>query len=217
MPLVETYGAQPPIELLRLLVDREGLFERAEWEWKTVKDTTLICAAAPPLGGRAPLCPRFSTNFNMFCLPEATEGILTNIFRSILGGFLKAWNFAEDVQNQKDPIIASTIEIYAKISKELRATPSKFHYSFNLRDVSKVVQGILMTKNVSITKPDIMVRLWVNEVSRVFMDRLTDDEDRDWFVTEAMDMLSRNFKSGIEKDEIFGSNKVRFGDILKID
>jgi len=74
-----------------------------------------------------------------------------------------------------------------------------------------------MTKNVSINKPDIMVRLWVNEVSRVFMDRLTDDEDRDWFVNETMEMLSRNFKSGIEKDEIFGSNKVRFGDILKID
>ena len=97
MPLVETYGAQPPIEFLRLLVDRDGLYERTEWEWKTVRDTTLICAAAPPLGGRSPLCPRFSTNFNMFCLPEATEGILANIFRNILGGFMKAWNFAEDV------------------------------------------------------------------------------------------------------------------------
>ena len=217
MPMVEYYGAQPPIELLRLLVDRGGLYERAEWEWKTVKDTTLIAAAAPPLGGRAPLCPRFSTNFNMFCLPEATEGALTNIFGSILGGFLKAWNFVEDVQNMKDSIIASTIEVYTKIAKELRATPAKFHYSFNLRDVSKVVQGILMTKNVSINKPDIMTRLWVNEASRVFMDRLIDDVDRDWFVNEVMEMLSRNFKSAIEKDDIFGSNKVKFGDILKID
>ena len=217
MPLTEEYGAQPPIELLRLLVDRDGLFERAEWEWKTVRDTTLICAAAPPLGGRSPLCQRFSTNFNMFCLPEATEGLLTLMFRNILGGFLKAWNFAEDVQNLKDAIITSTIEIYTKITKELRATPSKFHYSFNLRDVSKVVQGILMTKNTSINKPDICTRLWVNEVSRVFMDRLTDDEDREWFTNEVMEQLSRNFKSAAEKDDLFGSQKVRFGDILKID
>jgi dynein heavy chain len=28
MPAVETYGAQPPIELLRLFVDRKGLYER---------------------------------------------------------------------------------------------------------------------------------------------------------------------------------------------
>lgn len=28
MPAVEKYGAQPPIELLRLLVDRNGIYER---------------------------------------------------------------------------------------------------------------------------------------------------------------------------------------------
>ncbi|NDD92161.1 hypothetical protein EBZ37_08760, partial [bacterium] len=36
-------------------------------------------------------------------------------------------------------VIDSTIEIYHKISEELRATPAKFHYMFNLRDVSKVI------------------------------------------------------------------------------
>ena len=130
---------------------------------------------------------------------------------------MKAWNFAEDVQNLKDSCITSTIEVYTKISKELRATPAKFHYSFNLRDVSKVVQGMMMTKNVSINKPDTCVKLWVNEVCRVFQDRLTDDDDREWFVNECMEMLSRNFKSGIDKEEIFGENRVKFGDILKID
>jgi len=37
-----------------------------------------------------------------------------------------------------EPVVASTIEIYQRISEELRATPAKFHYLFNLRDVSKV-------------------------------------------------------------------------------
>jgi dynein heavy chain len=31
MPQVEGYGAQPPIELLRLFIDKKGLYERAEW------------------------------------------------------------------------------------------------------------------------------------------------------------------------------------------
>ena len=217
MPTVETYGAQPPIELLRLLVDRNGLYERADWEWKEVVNTTLIACAAPPLGGRAPLCPRFSTNFNMFCLPEATEGMLKNIFGAILQGFFKLGNFQEDVQALKEGIISATIEIYGKISKELRATPAKFHYSFNLRDVSKVIQGILMTRNTSITRADIGTRLWVNEISRVFMDRLTDDDDREWFVNEVMEQLSRAFKSSLEQTELFGETKVKFGDLLKID
>lgn len=69
MPSVEEYGAQPPIELLRLLIDKSGMYDRKEWEWKGVLDTTLIAAAAPPSGGRAVLTPRFTTHFNVFCMP----------------------------------------------------------------------------------------------------------------------------------------------------
>jgi dynein heavy chain len=49
-----------------------------------------------------------------------------------------------------ESIVSSTIEIYQRISAELRPTPAKFHYLFNLRDVSKVFQGILMVKPISV-------------------------------------------------------------------
>jgi dynein heavy chain len=71
MPKVEFYGAQPPIELLRLMVDRKGVFDRAEWEWKEVNGCTLIACAAPPEGGRAKISPRLSTHFNVLCMPTA--------------------------------------------------------------------------------------------------------------------------------------------------
>ena len=34
MPSVEEYGAQPPIEMLRLLVDKGGVYDRKERYWK---------------------------------------------------------------------------------------------------------------------------------------------------------------------------------------
>ncbi len=37
-------------------------------------------------------------------------------------------------------LVASTVEIYNSIRTELLPTPSKSHYTFNLRDLSKVVQ-----------------------------------------------------------------------------
>jgi len=55
MPAVEDYGAQPPIELLRLLVDKRGLYDRRERFWKDVQDTVLLCCSAPPGGGRSNL------------------------------------------------------------------------------------------------------------------------------------------------------------------
>jgi len=138
MPAVEVYGAQPPIELIRLFLDRKGLYERGTWEWKDVEDCTVISCAAPPSGGRAVITPRLSRRFNMFCLPEASQGTLSTIFSSIMKGFLGT-GFSDKVKNLEEAAVSSTIEIYIKIQEDLRPTPSKFHYLFNLRDVSKVI------------------------------------------------------------------------------
>jgi dynein heavy chain len=111
MPEVEEYGAQPPIELLRLFIDRGGLFNRKDWEWFDVLDANVIACAAPPGGGRAEITQRLTRRFNMFCLPEASAGTLTTIFASILKGFLST-GFSEKIKNLGENSISSTIEIY---------------------------------------------------------------------------------------------------------
>lgn len=58
-----------------------------------------------------------------------------------------------------------------RISEELLPTPAKSHYTFNLRDLSKVFQGLLMTTPGSCPSKDALVRLWVHESCRVFHDR----------------------------------------------
>jgi len=76
MPSVEKYGAQPPIELLRLFVDKKGLYDRDTLEWKRVEDTTIIAAGARPGGGRNELTLRFTRHFNVFNIPEASKQTL---------------------------------------------------------------------------------------------------------------------------------------------
>ena len=53
MPLVEEYGAQPPIELLRQLSDQGGWYDLATMEWRSIIDTQLVGAMGPPGGGRS--------------------------------------------------------------------------------------------------------------------------------------------------------------------
>lgn len=60
----------------------------------------------------------------------------------------------------------------------MRPTPTKSHYLFNLRDISKVIMGICMADKDLVVKQEGMVRLWVHETLRVFSDRLVDEIDR---------------------------------------
>ena len=64
---------------------------------------------------------------------------------------------------------------------QLRPTPSRTHYTFNLRDLSKVFQGMLRVEPTSVTDPVYVVDLWKHEVNRAFRDRLVDRKDRTWF------------------------------------
>jgi dynein heavy chain len=81
--------------------------------------------------------------------------------------------------------------------------PSRFHYLFNMRDVSKVFQGILMTKPQSVVDSHIFARLWLHECQRVFHDRLICDADRQFFKDLAQELLQTKFKEKWSQDEIF--------------
>jgi len=56
----------------------------------------------------------------------------------MLNGFLSENMFPETVKTLSHGMVVSTIDIYERICKEKLPIPSKFHYTFNLRDVSKV-------------------------------------------------------------------------------
>lgn len=214
MPAVEEYGAQPPIELLRQLVDFGGFYDRKKLFWKAIKDAVMVSASAPPGGGRNELTPRFTRHFTMFCLPQASDIVLRRIFGSILSGFLEP--FAKEVHTLSMVAVIATIEVYQRISMELLPTPAKSHYTFNLRDVSKVFQGMLMVKPQQANTPEILARLWSHECMRVFHDRLISLEDRQWFKEMIVELLRRQFKQDITLENLFdGEMPLTFCDFVR--
>nr|KAI8726976.1 dynein heavy chain 6; axonemal-like [Biomphalaria glabrata] len=141
MPKLDTYGSQPPIELLRQYLDFDGLYDRETMTWKEIQDVTLAAACSPPGGGRNPVSPRLFRHFSMFTIPSPTEMSLKQMFLAIINGFLL--DFSRNARTLAEPIVNSAVELYFRMSSDLLPTPAKSHYVFNLRDLSKVVQGIL--------------------------------------------------------------------------
>ncbi|CAK5102070.1 unnamed protein product [Aphanomyces euteiches] len=214
LPAVEVYGAQAPIELLRQFLDFKGFYDRDKLFWKDIADTSFVCAAAPAGGGRSHCTPRFVRHFHVLCVHPAREASLKLIFSSILGGFLE--RFAAPVKALRNGIITCVIEVYNRVCSELLPTPSKFHYTFNLRDVSKVFQGMLMITPGKCSEVDTMNKLWVHEACRVFGDRLNTFQDIAWFEDLLLHLLSAHFQVKWTQAQLFQAPcPLIFGDIFK--
>ncbi|KAI8841134.1 dynein heavy chain and region D6 of dynein motor-domain-containing protein [Chytriomyces cf. hyalinus JEL632] len=180
MPMLDICGAQPPVELLRQWLDYGGWYDRkAIGKFMEIVDITLVTGMGPPGGGRNPVTQRFTRQFNLISFVEMEDSSLQRIFGTILGGFLQ--KFPPEISSKTDAIVAASIQIYNTIRAELLPTPAKSHYTFNLRDLAKVVQGVLSADIKTVNIETDIVRLWIHECMRVFQDRLVDTIDKTWF------------------------------------
>lgn len=140
MPAKQTYGDQPPIELLRQWCDTGGWYERKGWEFRNLIDINAIGAMGPPGGGKPFITGRYQRHFNLiFVTPFEAESMF-RIFNSVLAFWLG--RFSGSVAGACQSVVKSTITMYEDISAEMLPTPAKSHYTFNLRDLSKVHLGI---------------------------------------------------------------------------
>mmetsp|Transcript_17277 Transcript_17277/g.12259 ORF Transcript_17277/g.12259 Transcript_17277/m.12259 type:complete len:565 (+) Transcript_17277:2768-4462(+) len=138
MPQLEKYFAQPPCELLRQAIDAQGFYDTKGLFFKNIKDTKFVCACAPPGGGRNKVTPRLFRHFNMIWVPALSAASMRTIFTSILRGYTEQ-KPDSGLDFVAESIVKAEVEIYLKTIKDFLPTPSKSHYTFNLRDPSKVI------------------------------------------------------------------------------
>eukprot|EP00742_Colponemidia_sp_Colp-10_P007220 GILJ01007760.1.p1 GENE.GILJ01007760.1~~GILJ01007760.1.p1 ORF type:complete len:2640 (-),score=434.68 GILJ01007760.1:74-7498(-) len=211
MPQRERYFAQPPIELLRQWMDYDGWYDRKGLAFRKIQDVTCVGAMGPPGGGRNPVTPRFLRHFNLIGITELDDDSMKVIFSTILNSFLRRFD-STDVFGIKDILVKATIEIYNTITAELLPTPSKSHYTYNLRDMAKVFQGILSGDPRRIVNVPNLLRLWIHENQRVFADRLVNVDDNKWFVQLLQKQLKKHF--GIAWNEVVLHDRLLYGDFL---
>jgi len=202
MPALEVYGAQPPIELLRQFMDYGGWYDRTDISFRKLVDIQFIAAMGPPGGGRNPVTARFIRHFNLVSICEFDDSSYVRIYQAIVDWWAKRGKLDSSVAGKLPCIVNATIEIYNSIREELLPTPTKSHYTYNMRDLSKVFQGISM---VGTSPEDLkqLTRLWAHESLRVFHDRLVSDEDRMWFFNFLKQMVEKHMS--LKFDDVFQS------------
>ncbi|KAM3188084.1 Dynein heavy chain 7, axonemal [Hymenolepis weldensis] len=198
MPVREIYGAQPPIELLRQWLDQGNWYDLKDNSVLKLTDLQFIGAMGPPGGGRNPITPRFLRHLNTIAINEFTEETMKTIFTKIMNWHFTVCNYPKEFTTElSENLVGATFEIYQQAVLNLLPTPEKSHYLFNLRDFSRVIHGVMLSRPQSIPEPAGLKRLWLHEIHRVYYDRLIDDNDRSWFFGTAKSILESKLGENI--------------------
>ena len=137
----------------------------------------------PPGGGRSVISKRFQSRFHVinFAAPEQAE--LRRIFECILSSRVLATNsddpaFDDEIKSMCSNVVLSTVGLYKMVTESFLPTPTKPVYIFNMRDMSKVIEGMLRAKSTQFVSSDLYLQLWIHESQRVFADRLNSNQDK---------------------------------------
>ena len=139
-----------------------------------------------------------------------------SLAQALLGGFL--YEFPHEVRQCAEPIVGASVDIYFRMSTDLLPTPAKSHYVFNLRDLSKCIQGAspllpfspfylspilscIVLWVAGIFQADVgtvrdrryIFRLFCHESLRVFHDRLIDHHDKNYFYEILAELSGKHF------------------------
>jgi len=201
MPFKEEYGAQPPIEILRQMFIKTpfgfGWYDRKGWEFRQLIDIRMLAAMCPPGAGKNDITDRYSRHFNLVFVTPFDDESLGRIFTTVVNKFLSI--MSRDVSSNAPAAVSATLEVYSTVLKEMLPTPSKSHYTFNMRDVSKVFQGICQCSRESLPKVEDLAKVWLHECERVFKDRLVTKQDMNMFFGLCKRQMDKHFKRAYDQ------------------
>ena len=122
---------------------------------------------------------------------------LQTIYTNVISGFLKS--FADKVGKVSERLVNGILALHKKVSTVFLPKAVKFHYIFNLRDLSNIVQGILFGTPTTLKEPIDLVRAWLHESTRVYGDKLITADDRKSLVSIQGEIIKEGFEKLYQK------------------
>ncbi|KAL8211650.1 UNVERIFIED_CONTAM: hypothetical protein K2H54_004981 [Gekko kuhli] len=139
MPEVDSYGTVQPHTLIRQHLDYGHWYDRNKLSLKEIMNVQYV-SCMNPTAGSFTINPRLQRHFSVFALSFPGSDALSSIYSMILTQHLKRGNFPGALQKSSQQLINLALALHLKVAATFLPTAIKFHYNFNLRDLSNVFQ-----------------------------------------------------------------------------
>jgi len=197
MPIVNTWGDQITNELTRQLIEMSGFYfldKDKRGDFKSIEGLQYVAAMGHPGGGKNDIPNRLKSKFLVFNMTLPSTVSVDSIFGSIMRvKFSQKAGAKAPVIELSKRLCAATVDVWDKVKRSLLPTPLRFHYIFNMRDLSRVFQGIMECPVDIVTSEALLVGLWKHENTRVFADKLCRDQDKAFVEKVLLEFMPTHF------------------------
>jgi len=170
-------------EITRQLLENKGFYSLTKpGDYINIVGVNMLGAMIHPGGGRNDVPPRLKRQFCIFNCTLPSDTSMDKIFGALGCGYFCMERFNEQVVRFLPGLVVLTRILWQKTKQKLLPTPANFHYVFNLRDLSRIWEGMLQVCSAECQDVRMLLRLWCHELQRVIYDKLTSIQDKDWFV-----------------------------------